>query len=377
MLEQALAYSKLGWPVFPCKPQTKKPATKHGFKDATCDESKIRSWWRSSPTKNIAIRTGSCCNVAVIDVDPRNAGDDTFQKIVGEYGPLPETVHAKTGGGGDHYYFTHPGGRVVGSLGEGIDVKADGGYVMAAPSIHETGKAYRWAVSPFDREPAVMPGWLVPLIQKTQMSSSDNCWESESLGVCASESLRLWVSVSVQEWSQQAISRTLPSESGQRNRRIFDFARQLKGHPELADAKPGTLKTLVRDWFRAAQEHTSGEHTFEDCWAEFAHAWPKIRFPAGTGPIAEAWSRALSATPPQCAEGFSETVCRLVCFCRELQRQAGDKPFYLGCRAAALWLGIDHNTANKYLSLLDFEGVLERVFTGQRGKASEFIYKGD
>lgn len=89
---------------------------------------------------------GDCdpSGLAVIDIDPRNGGEDSLAKLEKELGSLPRTMTVRTGGGGEHIYLSLPGGTDVrsGSLGSGVDSKSDGGYVIAAPSVHVSGRAY-------------------------------------------------------------------------------------------------------------------------------------------------------------------------------------------------------------------------------------------
>lgn len=165
MLEPALDYASRGWAVFPLKPQAKEPLTEHGFKDATTDEATIRRWWARWPDANIAVVTGRVSGIVVLDVDPRHGGDESLRDLEARYGPLAETVTALTGGGGAHYYFAAPEGMTVRTrkLAPGLDLKGDGGYVVAPPSIHPSGQPYTWEVgrSPDDLGLAPLPGWLL------------------------------------------------------------------------------------------------------------------------------------------------------------------------------------------------------------------------
>lgn len=97
----------------------------------------------------------------VLDVDPPHGGESSLRDLVGEHGPLPATRTVISGSGGMHLYFTHPGGTIRNSasvLGPGLDVRGDGGYVIAPPSVHSSGTAYRWGPV---RTLAPPPGWLV------------------------------------------------------------------------------------------------------------------------------------------------------------------------------------------------------------------------
>ena len=168
MLAAALAYAARGWAVFPCQPRGKAPRTRRGFRDATTFATEIRVWWRRRPSGNIGVATGAVSGLVVVDVDPRNGGAESLRALERQYGELPLTPLAHTGGGGQHLYFAHPEGAALrcGHLDgfPGIDLKADGGYVIAPPSIHpDTGRAYQWAAGahPEGTPLAAVPGWLL------------------------------------------------------------------------------------------------------------------------------------------------------------------------------------------------------------------------
>jgi hypothetical protein len=86
----------------------------------------------------VAIRTGAKSGLVVVDVDPAHGGDDSMAMLEGIHGPMPPGRTIRTGSGGRHLYFRHPGGVVRNDagrvLGPGIDLRADGGYVIAPPS---------------------------------------------------------------------------------------------------------------------------------------------------------------------------------------------------------------------------------------------------
>jgi hypothetical protein len=121
-------------------PQACPCLTCHGFYAATTDPDRITAMQAAVPGGMLAIRTGSAAGRVVIDIDPRNGG-----AVIPEL--MPPTRCARTGSGGWHLYYRHPGGRLAGKLRghPGVDIKADGGYVVAPPSVHPaTGQAYRW-----------------------------------------------------------------------------------------------------------------------------------------------------------------------------------------------------------------------------------------
>jgi predicted P-loop ATPase len=162
-LVAALGYAKRGWAVLPAQPRGKAPATKHGFKDATTEKATIVRAWTSNAAANVAIATGAMSGIVVLDVDPRNGGDGSLVELERLHGSLPETLTVATGGGGRHFYFAAPKGAVrSGVVADGLDFKADGGYVVAPPSTHPDGGQYRWVNAPANMKLAPLPDWLRP-----------------------------------------------------------------------------------------------------------------------------------------------------------------------------------------------------------------------
>jgi hypothetical protein len=159
-LDAALSYVARGWHIFPVA--GKRPLTAHGLKDASTDPRQVRAWWSTRPDAGVAIATGNASGLLVLDVDGHQ-GADTLHELEQEHGELPETVRAETGGGGTHFFFRHDRGvrNSVGRLGLGLDVRGDGGYVVAPPSAHPSGRRYEWDVPPDEGELAEPPAWLL------------------------------------------------------------------------------------------------------------------------------------------------------------------------------------------------------------------------
>lgn len=189
-LEAALRWAALGWKVFPvhtpvfpgdggtasctcssgaaCQRIGKHPRIVNGFKAATADPAQIEAWWTRWPDANIGVATGAASGFVAIDEDPRNGGDDTLRELESKHGKLPHTVEQLTGGGGRHLCFAHPGVYVKSRCGvlPGIDVKADGGYIVVEPSLHKNGHRYAFELSSYPGEVllAEMPEWLQDLV---------------------------------------------------------------------------------------------------------------------------------------------------------------------------------------------------------------------
>jgi hypothetical protein len=152
-------------------PLALKGGAPNGLRDASCDLKVVESWWYRWPEANIGLATDP---FVVADVDPRHNGVETMRKLVERYGPLPPTWRVHTGGGGLHIYFKPPKGVEISSganrLGPGIDIRARGGYVVAPPSNHLSGKRYRWHidVAPLDQPLADLPASMCDGLQQQQ-----------------------------------------------------------------------------------------------------------------------------------------------------------------------------------------------------------------
>jgi hypothetical protein len=166
-LKAALAYAKRGWAVLPIKPTGKAPATKHGVHDATCDPEKIRRWWTRNPNYNIGVAAGQKSGLVVIDVDPRNGGDESFADWIKANGQAPETLVQLTPSGGHHLIFRWQQGSRKRELAAGIDVLSDGSYFLVSPS-EINNRVYQWEISTEDNEPADLPAsWLSGIVGET------------------------------------------------------------------------------------------------------------------------------------------------------------------------------------------------------------------
>lgn len=158
MKEWALYYAELGLAVFPLAYRNKVPAIEGGCKAATTEKSKIERWWNQNPRYNIGIATGNKSNgLVVIDLDvDKNKGIDGYEVLrdwQNKHGELPETWQSITGRGGYHYFYkdtiTHS--NKVG-LYEGVDIRGEGGYIVAPPSVHPNGNTYEWEQEPKEYE---------------------------------------------------------------------------------------------------------------------------------------------------------------------------------------------------------------------------------
>lgn len=180
LLTHALEYASRGWAVLPlhsiensrcscgnakCRSPGKHPRTTNGVYGASTDPNKINHWFANNPNANIGIATGAISALVVIDVDPKNGGSKSMTELIKKHGEFRDTYTVRTGGNGQHHYFEQPGYMVANGVPyPGIDIKGDGGYVVAPPSNHHTGGIY---MSLGDPTPSPLPIFLrMPSVNK-------------------------------------------------------------------------------------------------------------------------------------------------------------------------------------------------------------------
>ena len=154
LLDWALKYAENGYPIFPvhsvkdgkcscgnllCSSVGKHPRTSDGFKSATTDSATIKKWWTMWPDANIGLPTGQTSGLVVVDADGQEGVELVEQRL------KPNTIAARTGKG-YHYIYKAPGCELKSKtrFWEMVDLRADGGYIVAPPSIHSSGKQYEW-----------------------------------------------------------------------------------------------------------------------------------------------------------------------------------------------------------------------------------------
>jgi hypothetical protein len=178
-LQQAFGLAARGWRVFPCESRGKKPLIAEWQNHASCDPAEIQALWLRNPTANIAIATGSGSGIFVLDVDGQQGSDALLRWHAGGL-QISDTLRVQTGRG-THLYFSWPTSTVVrnsaSKLAPGLDVRGDGGYVIAPPSVHETGHVYTFS-NP-DITPCCAPEWLLHRIAQPQQGICLSPWEGD------------------------------------------------------------------------------------------------------------------------------------------------------------------------------------------------------
>jgi hypothetical protein len=415
-LDDALRLAELGLRVFPvwgvvrgrCRCRKgeacnnspgKHPMTRHGVDDATRDATEIRRLWK--PSANIGIATGVESGIFTIDVDPRHDGNESLRLLSERLGPLPLTMTARTGGDGLHLSFRHPGGLIKNLVGSepGIDIRGDGGYIVAPPSQHTSGGVYRWVedCGPGQIKPAILPAlWLDWLqvtgcyreAEKQRVREAEEADESEEIDAIHSGRFKKEIDLNdidpeTQQQILDAVEGNIPNHPGTRNQTaIFFLAKELRGIPELDDTNPQCLRPILQSWYKLAQPTMSGAHDFDDCWADFVYAWPRIQFP-GKFDLGAIFRRVAGGNSHPACEAKQYTTPErviLVGVCAELQTLHGERPLFISTHTAARLLTetLEKNTkpmtCHRILASLVADGVLRLHKKGNARFASRYFF---
>lgn len=165
----AVHYLSLGWSVIPVEPRGKRPVLKwEPYQRRKPSLAEVREWLTRWPEANLGIVTGAVSGLVVVDLD----GEDAVREFLTRWGDKPLSTPVVRTGKGVHVYFRHPGRPVPNRVRVlGMDIRGDGGFVVAPGSVHESGHAYRFLLSPDDAatrnggDPLLpMPEWLAELL---------------------------------------------------------------------------------------------------------------------------------------------------------------------------------------------------------------------
>jgi hypothetical protein len=198
-VQRGMAVLPLHWPVRAgatracscgrpgCPSPAKHPfgrLVQNGLQDASKEPAVIERWFGQARL-NVGIATGAVSGIIVLDIDPRHDGHETLAALEREHGGLPATWRFLSGGGGEHIVFRHPGGPLpnsAGKIGAGIDVRGDGGYIVAPPSEHISGRPYAISVDhhPDEVDLADLPTWLLQLLRPRAVPAKPAAKSAES-----------------------------------------------------------------------------------------------------------------------------------------------------------------------------------------------------
>lgn len=157
----------------------KKPRRRGWTKSLIKSIADCRDCWGKYPNANIGLLTGSVNSLIVLDVDFDHGGKKSLERLVRFHSPIPPTVRQCTGRG-EHYFFACDAvvRNSVGLLGEGLDVRGDGGMVVVPPSIHPSGAVYQWQTPLARQSLAQAPEWLLECLSGGSRPTSRSTCDS-------------------------------------------------------------------------------------------------------------------------------------------------------------------------------------------------------
>lgn len=420
ILQAALEYQQRGWSLIPLVMAQKRPAVNwKRYQTQRANDSTLRKWFRNDEI-GIGVVFGSVSGGLLSrDFDTI----ESYKQWARNHSDLAQILPTAATNRGRHVYASVSQKHVADIRlilgkpdGVGAIAVADGElrcgvgcYSVLPPSVHLSGVVYRWEV-PLPDGPLPDIDIFASDFYQTSYSSSSPSSSSTKLtrelrgfGSCNGEyrdhggiqrlqknteaifgdcKKRKKTSSDPGDWSdsvQWAIVDSVPEGPGQRHRQVFELARGLKAVPELADAKAANLKPHVRQWHKLSLVNITTK-AFEETWIDFLKAWPRVKYPKGEDPMKTIFQNAAQQPLPNPAHKYEQDGLRLlVSLCRELQRSAGEGPFYLSCRTAGRLLDVHHTTANRWLYLLVNDELLVVVEKGDRAKhrASRYRYLGE
>lgn len=374
-LHDALTYAARGWSIIPIRhrgDKGKQPALRSWSQYQTTrpNEGMLRRWFGGGrKLDGLAVVLGPASGgLTCRDFDEQGA----YERWASAHPDLAGSLPTVRTGRGFHVYFRSDATRIT-CFDDGELRGA--GYCLLPPSRHPSGAIYEWVVPLPDGElPFIDPiaAGLACGTERQRGQRHRGHGDTEAIGSGGGAGKAAAPECDA-DAIERAIRTTLPRKAGQRNRAVFALARALKAIPALADADTSALRDTVRRWHEQVLPVIDTKD-FDETWADFTYAWPRVRFPAGTSPMETALKNADAATlPAGLANVYDSPVThRLVKLCRELQRMSGADPFFLSSRTAGELLSVNHRTVWRRLGMLEADGVLSVVKRGTRGRATRF-----
>lgn len=388
IIAAAMGYAARGWSVLPVT-RDKRPAVPHWkvAQDHRATPDQARDWFgRAHRTEGVGIVLGSVSG----DLYVRDYDDpEHYEAWLAAHPELAATLPTAKTSRGFHVYARWKGVKTA--VMPGGELRAEGAYVVAPPSPHASGAFYAWLIPlPDGPVPEVDP-FAVGLAEspkegkratertkKTETPESTENPETTEEADDNGDTEAIWGDQQRRARILAAITRTLPRQFSRRNYHVFKLARALKGFPEFADipaARVKRLRPVVKEWHRQALPHIITQD-FGITWGDFAHAWPQVKHPEGSDAVRAAMEAAEATAPPAWSADYGPECRFLASICRELQRRAGDAPFFLSADTAGRAVGKDKTTAARWFKAFIADGALIVTTPGTKDtrKATRYRY---
>jgi len=378
MLQAALEYQARDWSLIPMQMgRGKQPACKwRPYQTIQADAAQLGEWFGNGSGFGLAVVFGTVSDgLGARDFDTMEA----YNAWAAENPKLAQTLPTVATNRGRHVYFRitqeqesavrqaldKPGGKGAIDFDDGELRIGIGAYAVLPPSKHPDGGHYRW-LNPLTAE--------IPLVDLRDACLLKGTVRHREYRECPLNTLSSLSSLR-NDPVEQAIANTMPNGFRQRHELLFEFARELKAMPDLADAPAEDLKPYARRWHEKAKPFL--RWSFEETWLDIVESWDKVKYPKGGGPVDMAFQTVLETELPEVAMQYDTAEMRqLVSLCRELQRAAGpDNQFFLAARTGERLLGVSYKTVASWLRLLRRDGILKLVEPGNAGACKAHRYR--
>lgn len=250
-LKAALQYINIGFSVFPVKPKGKEPLTAHGCRDASTNENQIKKWWQQYPNANIGLVMGNGFIAIDLDVD-EDRGVNGYRVLCDwqrENGELPDTILSITGRGGYHMIFrTEKDYKNAVGLYEGVDIRSNGGYIIAPPSIHPNGRRYEWEQAPEEYQIAQADNLVERFLQGEKQTQEKEHFQAPEMipeGARNATLYRMACSLRAKGYAETAIFAAVKAEN------------EAKCNPSLSDREIDTIVKSALKYESGTASHTA------------------------------------------------------------------------------------------------------------------------
>ena len=383
ILEWALYYLSLGWSIIPIRAGTKKAAVKwEQYQKTPPDEKQLRKWFGSGNYHSLAVVCGAVSGgLTVLDLD----SEERCQWWRKEHSKLAEILLTQKTKKGLHVFFRSEPFRK--QNGDEVDLLCEGAYVILPPSPNK-----KWLM-PLNGELPLLDPFDFGLEQfdikrphkETKVTEEtediEETEDTEDIKRHRSHKVeRVLSSFSAEtvDYVSKAVERTIPQKLRTRNDNILVFCQWLKGIREMRDLEAIELKPAVRLWWERAYDNIETK-PFTDTWADFVHAWKRVKWPKGNIVLEQAVKKALEATTvlPELEQykDIPEAVFLGTIF-YELQQIMGDKPIFLASRKGQGIVGVSHKTVLKWTEMFEADGILVKVEEHTEFAATRYRYIG-
>ena len=355
ILSAALEYQRRGMCIIPIRPGSKKAACRwRVYQQRLPETGKLRQWFARGLHYPAVILGKVSGGLVCRDFDTPGAYEAWARQHPEQAGVLPTVNTAR----GKHIYFRSNWQGFL-ELSDG-ELRGDSGhYCLLPPAVHPSGVLYEWLVPLPDGEVPLKDPYKCGLVSPvvlgygTEDDRGIRKEDKSSGGGCSFDA-------ETRQRIDEAIALTLPTRRRQRNRAVFQFARQLKGIPTLARLGPKPWRRIVREWHDAALPMI-GTKPFEETWIDFLKGWPRVKYPANKEFMSMIHEQA-KADP---VKGYEDKrIGVLGAVCRELGALEQNGVFYLAARTAARLLEVSPMTASRWLFLLESDGMIQTVEKG-------------